>query len=346
MTGQPVLCIASDEVEAKIIKDKLDCSCSILLSGLSFEEEDSIVRSIGKYGQITISTSLCGRGTDVTTDMESDAAGGLFVVVCQRYLSNRIDNQVSGRTARQGRNGQFLFLSALTDEIWASYSKAKLDKLSVMPDNIFYKKGFQNKLSRKLDRLQYSNINTYSNIRKFIVDMDVLIDIHVRQIDKKFSSAVDAIQSLTGLIDFLKELFSFVLANDKFYADNPFYINNNFADIDSISPEFICKVHDVSSKILECEKIIINSSGESIWTRNIVSIFKIGETTYKNSAEDAIKALVFRDSSKRPLTLQFADMLLGYKREAELEIGWNLLIFIQGLLTYNDNFCRRGQING
>ena len=76
-----------------------------LLNARQNEEEALIIAKAGQVGQITISTNIAGRGTDIALSQEAKALGGLFVLSCQHNLSKRIDRQLIGRCARQGDPG-------------------------------------------------------------------------------------------------------------------------------------------------------------------------------------------------------------------------------------------------
>jgi preprotein translocase subunit SecA len=76
-----------------------------LLNARQNEEEACIIAKAGQIGQITISTNIAGRGTDIVLSKEAKALGGLYVLSCQHNLSKRIDRQLIGRCARQGDPG-------------------------------------------------------------------------------------------------------------------------------------------------------------------------------------------------------------------------------------------------
>lgn len=78
--------------------------------------EAAIVAKAGQFGAVTIATNMAGRGTDIKLDSRSKEAGGLYVIGTERSESRRVDNQLRGRSGRQGDPGvsKFLFLWKMT----------------------------------------------------------------------------------------------------------------------------------------------------------------------------------------------------------------------------------------
>lgn len=80
-----------------------------VLNAKLIEKEAEIIAKAGTKGSITIATNMAGRGTDIKLDDEARAAGGLKVIGTQRHESRRIDNQLKGRSGRQGDPGESVF---------------------------------------------------------------------------------------------------------------------------------------------------------------------------------------------------------------------------------------------
>jgi len=87
------------------------------LNAINHEQEAEIISKAGELSSITISTNMAGRGVDIKTSKESEKAGGLLVIGIERNFSRRIDDQLKGRTARQGNKGKTIFFNSLEDEI-------------------------------------------------------------------------------------------------------------------------------------------------------------------------------------------------------------------------------------
>ena len=88
-----------------------------VLNAKFHELEAEIVADAGIHGAVTIATNMAGRGTDIKLDEESKAAGGLKIIGTERHESRRIDNQLRGRSGRQGDPGESKFYLSLEDDL-------------------------------------------------------------------------------------------------------------------------------------------------------------------------------------------------------------------------------------
>lgn len=117
--GQPVLIgtksiEASEELSNLLKKNGVEHR---VLNAKFHEQEAEIVAEAGIHGRITIATNMAGRGTDIKLDDEARAAGGLKIIGTERHDSRRIDNQLRGRSGRQGDPGESRFYISLEDDI-------------------------------------------------------------------------------------------------------------------------------------------------------------------------------------------------------------------------------------
>lgn len=88
-----------------------------VLNAKFHELEAEIVAQAGVAGAVTIATNMAGRGTDIKLDEEARAAGGLKIIGTERHESRRIDNQLRGRSGRQGDPGESRFYISLEDDL-------------------------------------------------------------------------------------------------------------------------------------------------------------------------------------------------------------------------------------
>ena len=88
--------------------------------------EAEIVAEAGKHGAVTIATNMAGRGTDIKLDEEAKAAGGLKIIGTERHESRRIDNQLRGRSGRQGDPGESKFYLSLEDNLMRLFGSERL----------------------------------------------------------------------------------------------------------------------------------------------------------------------------------------------------------------------------
>ncbi len=97
-----------------------------VLNAKFHELEAEIVAQAGQHGAVTIATNMAGRGTDIKLDEEAKAAGGLKIIGTERHESRRIDNQLRGRSGRQGDPGESQFYIALEDDLMRLFGSEKL----------------------------------------------------------------------------------------------------------------------------------------------------------------------------------------------------------------------------
>jgi len=126
--GQPVLVgtitiESSEEISRLLTKRGIPHK---VLNAKFHEMEAEIVADAGIKGTVTIATNMAGRGTDIKLDDEAKAAGGLMIVGTERHESRRIDNQLRGRSGRQGDPGVSKFFISLEDELMRLFGSERL----------------------------------------------------------------------------------------------------------------------------------------------------------------------------------------------------------------------------
>ncbi len=126
--GQPVL-VGTITIETSELISKMLNKRGIqhkVLNAKFHELEAEIVAQAGVHGSVTIATNMAGRGTDIKLDDESKAAGGLKIIGTERHESRRIDNQLRGRSGRQGDPGESQFFISLEDDLTRLFGSEKL----------------------------------------------------------------------------------------------------------------------------------------------------------------------------------------------------------------------------
>ncbi len=126
--GQPVLVgtitiEASEEISRLLTKKGIQHK---VLNAKFHELEAEIVADAGIHGAVTIATNMAGRGTDIKLDEEARAAGGLKIIGTERHESRRIDNQLRGRSGRQGDPGESKFYISLQDDLMRLFGSERL----------------------------------------------------------------------------------------------------------------------------------------------------------------------------------------------------------------------------
>ena len=143
-----------------------------VLNAKFHEMEAEIVADAGLHGAVTIATNMAGRGTDIKLDDESKAAGGLKIIGTERHEARRIDNQLRGRSGRQGDPGESRFYISLEDDLMRLFGSERMltvfNTLGV-PEN----EQIQHKmLSDAIEKAQMKIEGNNYGIRKRLLDYD------------------------------------------------------------------------------------------------------------------------------------------------------------------------------
>ena len=126
--GQPVLVGTasiekSEALHALLVKEKIPHS---VLNAKNHEKEAQIIEGAGAKGAVTIATNMAGRGVDIRIDDEVRELGGLYIIGTERHESRRIDNQLRGRSGRQGDPGISRFFLSLEDNLLRIFGAGKI----------------------------------------------------------------------------------------------------------------------------------------------------------------------------------------------------------------------------
>ena len=176
--GQPVLVgtINIDTSELLSGMLKREGIPHTVLNAKFHELEAEIVAGAGQHGAVTIATNMAGRGTDIKLDDDARAAGGLKIIGTERHESRRIDNQLRGRSGRQGDVGESQFFISLEDDLMRLFGSDKLmDVFNALgvPEN----KQIQHKmLTSAIEKAQQKiEANNYG-IRKNLLEYDQVMN--------------------------------------------------------------------------------------------------------------------------------------------------------------------------
>ncbi|WP_019243100.1 MULTISPECIES: accessory Sec system translocase SecA2 [Bacillus] len=130
--GQPVLIgttsiLQSEKVAEYLEREKLQYE---ILNAKSVEQEVRLISLAGQKNQITIATNMAGRGTDILLGDGVAELGGLFVLGTEKHESRRVDNQLRGRSGRQGDPGASQFFISLEDDMFRRFAHEEIEKLT------------------------------------------------------------------------------------------------------------------------------------------------------------------------------------------------------------------------
>lgn len=169
--GQPVL-IGTISVEVSEKLSEMFTQAGIkheVLNAKNHAKEAEIIKGAGQKGAVTIATNMAGRGTDIKISDEVRELGGLVVLGSERHESRRIDNQLRGRSGRQGDPGYSRFYVSLKDELMVRFGSEKLEGLfAQLGDEQIESKMVTKAISSAQQRVEGQNFD----IRKSLLQYD------------------------------------------------------------------------------------------------------------------------------------------------------------------------------
>ncbi len=171
--GQPVL-VGTVTIETSELLDKMLSRRGIkhqVLNAKFHELEAEIVSHAGEHGTVTIATNMAGRGTDIKLDEESRKAGGLKIIGTERHESRRIDNQLRGRSGRQGDPGESKFYISLEDDLMRLFGTEKLmdvfTTLGVAEGEEIQHKMLTNTIEKAQKKIEGNNFGIRKNLLEY-----------------------------------------------------------------------------------------------------------------------------------------------------------------------------------
>lgn len=142
-----------------------------VLNAKFHEMEAEIVAQAGMHDAVTIATNMAGRGTDIKLDDEARAAGGLKIIGTERHESRRIDNQLRGRSGRQGDPGESRFYIALEDDLMRLFGSERLmgifETLGVQEGEEIQHKMLSNAIEKAQQKIESNNFGIRKNLLEY-----------------------------------------------------------------------------------------------------------------------------------------------------------------------------------
>ena len=142
-----------------------------VLNAKFHELEAEIVAGAGVHGAVTIATNMAGRGTDIKLDDEARALGGLKIIGTERHESRRIDNQLRGRSGRQGDPGESRFYISLEDDLMRLFGSEKLmsmfNALGVPENEQIEHKMLSSAIEKAQKKIETNNYGIRENLLKY-----------------------------------------------------------------------------------------------------------------------------------------------------------------------------------
>ena len=172
-TGQPVL-VGTITIEVSELLSGMLKKEGIkhnVLNAKYHEQEAAIVADAGLHGAVTIATNMAGRGTDIKLDEDARAAGGLKIMGTERHESRRIDNQLRGRSGRQGDPGESRFYISLEDDLLRLFGSERLmgvfNALGVSDGEQIEHKMLSNAIETAQKKLEINNFGIRKNLLEY-----------------------------------------------------------------------------------------------------------------------------------------------------------------------------------
>ena len=212
--GQPVL-VGTIAIETSELLSKMLSKKGIphkVLNAKFHELEAEIVADAGIHGSVTIATNMAGRGTDIKLDEETKALGGLKIIGTERHESRRIDNQLRGRSGRQGDPGESRFYLSLEDDLLRLFGSDRLmamfEAMGVPEGEQIEHKMLSNAIEKAQMKIESNNYGIREQLLKFdevnneqreviyaerrkVLDGDNMRDLVLKMITDTVENAVD-----------------------------------------------------------------------------------------------------------------------------------------------------------
>ena len=212
--GQPVL-VGTIAIETSELLSKMLNKKGIphkVLNAKFHELEAEIVADAGIHGSVTIATNMAGRGTDIKLDEETKALGGLKIIGTERHESRRIDNQLRGRSGRQGDPGESRFYLSLEDDLLRLFGSDRLmamfEAMGVPEGEQIEHKMLSNAIEKAQMKIESNNYGIREQLLKFdevnneqreviyaerrkVLDGDNMRDLVLKMITDTVENAVD-----------------------------------------------------------------------------------------------------------------------------------------------------------
>lgn len=257
--GQPVL-VGTVSIEKSEYLSSLLKKRGIkhkVLNAKYHEQEAEIISHAGELGSVTIATNMAGRGTDIKLGEGVKEVGGLKIIGTERHESRRIDNQLRGRSGRQGDAGESVFYISLEDDLMRIFGSERIqglmDKLGLEEDEAIDHK----MVSRAIENAQKKVEGNNFDIRKNLIGYDDVMNMQREVIYKQRSEVLEGKDLREQIQEMIKDIVSDAV---KAHLEN---VNDNFeAEVEKLIKylEDICLPH----KSVKVEDIIDLSNDEII----------------------------------------------------------------------------------
>jgi preprotein translocase subunit SecA len=209
--GQPVLVGTVSIEKSELISEMLKRKGipHQVLNAKYHEKEAEIVSHAGEYGMVTIATNMAGRGTDIKLEEDVIKVGGLKIIGTERHESRRIDNQLRGRSGRQGDPGESRFYVSLEDDLMRIFGS---DKLKGIVEKLGLAEAIESKMvSNAIENAQKKVEGNNFDIRKTLIQYDDVINTQREIIYKQRSEVLEGADLKDQIQEMIKDVINSVV---------------------------------------------------------------------------------------------------------------------------------------
>lgn len=286
--GQPVL-IGTIAIEtSELLSNILDINGvpHDVLNAKQHQREAEIVAHAGEPGHVTIATNMAGRGTDIKLTPESVKAGGLYILGTERHESRRIDNQLRGRSGRQGDPGESRFYISLEDDLIRIFAgdtlKKNMQRFGMKEDEVIESKFVSKTIERSQEKVEKHNFE----IRKNLLEYD---DVLNQQRTVVYRYRREVLEGQENIFDLIRDLIIGTVQDVIAFA----------APHRTITPENVRATFEMISgltgmPIEQLEKAGIVVTNSEALERDLINFLLENYTEYRNQQ----KVEVVRDAEK------------------------------------------------
>ena len=208
-TGQPVLIGTASIEKSEALHEflKKEKIAHTVLNAKNHAQEGEIIKNAGAKGAVTIATNMAGRGVDIKVNDEVKALGGLYIIGTERHENRRIDNQLRGRSGRQGDNGTTQFYLSLEDSLLRIFGS---DKIKSIMERLGVEDGeyIESKMvTRAVEKAQKKVENMHYEGRKHIVEYDDVANEQRKIVYKFRNQLLDTEFDIASKVDEIREQY-------------------------------------------------------------------------------------------------------------------------------------------
>lgn len=264
--GQPVLIgtIAvetSEEISQYLKKLKIPHE---ILNAKNHEREAEIIAKAGQLKAVTIATNMAGRGTDIKLSEETKALGGLAVIGSERHESRRIDNQLRGRSGRQGDPGSSIFYLSFEDELLVRFAGPKLREMFEQTQG---EEMLSNKLlSKAIEAAQKRGEGYNFDIRKHLLEYDDVISQHRNTIYKNRDKVLEAEAMKDTVLAMIEDTIDMIVGQTYDFEDNKINLDSMITNLEGriFEPKTL-KKEELENKSVEELKAYLKDKAKTLW---------------------------------------------------------------------------------